>query len=153
VLASGAVRPRVIAVLVAATFIFPAAPLVVSADDLPGPCDLHRLEDETGRHLSKRRIRCAAGEFGPVPGDAARAICIADRESGLRPRASSTTGQYLGLYQHSAESWPSRYDEWTRPVWELPETALSGRSNAIVTIRIVADAGGWGAAGWPRGAC
>lgn len=76
-------------------------------------------------------------------GGATKAICIADVESGLNPDARSAGGTYLGLFQHSAELWPDRYDTWTRRAWELDESALSGRTNTIVTIRMV-NANGWG---------
>ena len=92
--------------------------------------------------------------FGPVPGGTQRAICIAKRESGLDPAATSEpTGEYRGLYQHDRDFWPARYDRYTAPVWELSPSALNGRSNAIVTIRMVADFGAWWRAGWPPKDC
>ena len=114
---------------------------------------LVRADGETIRHLSKRRIRCAVNAFGPISGGADRAICIAKRESGLLPTATSATGQYLGLFQHSAALWPHRYVTWTDPVWRLPDSALSGRSNSVVTIEMVHAAGSWKNAGWPPGGC
>ena len=107
-----------------------------------GPCALTRLADEEIEDFSSRMITCATDRW-PVPGGAEKAICIADRESGLIPWASSPTGQYVGLFQHSAEAWPDRYDEWTQPYWELKRNPLNGRTNSIVTIRMVNDAG-WG---------
>lgn len=92
--------------------------------------------------------------FGPVPGGSTRAICIARRESGLDPSATSEpTGQYRGLYQHDRDYWSWRYDTYTLPAWELSRRALSGRTNAIVTIRMVVKAGTWRAAGWPPKEC
>lgn len=114
---------------------------------------MHREADEGVRHFSKRLIRCAVERFGPVHGGEATAICIARRESGLWPDAESLTGMYLGLYQHSAEYWPARYETWTLKRWDLPDPALSGRTNAIVTVRMVEAAGSWLAAGWKRGDC
>jgi hypothetical protein len=108
----------------------------------PGPCPLTKVVGERIEDFSARMITCAA-ERWPVPGGAERAICIADRESGLIPSASSATGLYLGLFQHSARAWGDRFLEWTRPVWELKPNALNGRSNTIVTIRM-ASAEGWG---------
>jgi hypothetical protein len=35
----------------------------------------------------------------------------------------------------------------------LSSSALSGRSNAIVTVRMVRGLGGWRRAGWPVKAC
>jgi hypothetical protein len=120
----------------------------------PGPCPLHRRVDETVRDLSKRRISCAVRSFGPVPGGKPRAICIARRESGLDPTATSEpTGQYRGLYQHDGDQWDRRYDTHTEPGWELSRKALNGRTNSIVTIRMVFDAGSWKLAGWPPKEC
>ena len=109
---------------------------------VPGPCALARLGDEEIQDFSIRMITCATDRW-PVPGGAEKAICIAERESGLLPWASSPTGLYVGLFQHSAEAWPDRYDEWTRPFWELKRNPLNGRTNTIVTIRMVNDEG-WG---------
>jgi hypothetical protein len=119
-----------------------SAPLPAQAHHRPGPCDVHQADDESVRSYSKRLIKCAA-ERWEVPGGAEKAICIADAESGLNPAASSAHGEYLGLFQHSAEAWPERYDAWTRDEWKLDESALSGRTNAIVTMRMV-NANGWG---------
>jgi hypothetical protein len=127
-----------------------AAPAVSPSS---GPCDLTRGSSETTHHYMRRRIACAVDRFGPVGGGASRAICIAKRESGLDPTAKSATGQYLGLYQHSAKLWPDRFKQWTRKTWDLSDRALSGRSNSIVTIRMVHAIGGWKAAGWPIKGC
>jgi hypothetical protein len=126
----------------------------VSAHHLPGPCDFHRLDGETVRQFAKRRIVCAVERFGPVPGGRQRAICIARRESGLNPRATSEpTGKYRGLYQHDRAFWGWRYDTYTLPKWELSPRALNGRTNAIVTIRMVFDFGTWHEAGWAPKEC
>lgn len=117
------------------------------------PCQLTRRDGETVQHFSKRQITCAVGAYGPVKGGITRAICIARRESGLIPSASSPKGRYLGLYQHSATYWPWRFDTYTQPSWSLSTSALSGRSNAIVTVRMVHSLGGWRHAGWPVKAC
>ena len=135
--------------LTAAIFLVPP----VSAHHRPGPCNADRGTDETIQHFMKRKIRCAVDLFGPVPGDAERAICIAKRESGLIPTATSKTGMYLGLYQHSADAWPERSVKWTEPSWKLSDKALNGRTNAIVTIRMVHAAGTWKSAGWPPDGC
>jgi hypothetical protein len=125
-----------------------------TAHHRPGPCDFHISEDETIRQFSKRRIVCAVQRFGPVPGGTTRAVCIARRESGLDPKAtSSPTGQYLGLFQYDRDFWPARYRGHTRPGWELPTRAVNGRTNAVVTIRMVFSVGTWKGAGWPRKAC
>ena len=140
-----------VGVLMAGAFLGPAPTL---AHHLPGPCDFHRQEGESVRAFSRRRIVCAVERFGPVRGGVDRAICIAKRESGLDPNATSEpTGQYRGLFQHDRDFWPSRYDTYTEPAWELSPRVLNGRTNAIVTIRMVADFGAWKAAGWPPKDC
>lgn len=132
---------RVVAVAgVLVTLASVAAPAV--AEHRPGPCALDRAENEDVRRYVKRLIRCATGEW-PVPGGAERAICIAEAESHLNPKATSEDGAYLGLFQHAAEAWPGRYRDWTEEDWELDDRALNGRTNTIVTIRMV-NANGWG---------
>jgi hypothetical protein len=125
-----------------------------TAHHVPGPCDFHRLDGESIQHFARRKIVCAVERFGPVPGGKDRAICIARRESGLYPSAtSSPTGEYRGLFQHDRDMWPDRYDRHTLRVWELSRKALNGRTNAIVTIRMVFDIGTWHEAGWPPRDC
>ena len=140
-----------VAALALASVILVAPP--VSAHHRAGPCDADRVAGETIQHFMKRKIGCAVYLFGPVPGGADRAICIANRESGLIPTATSSTGLYLGLYQHSAAAWPDRYAKWTEPSWQLADDALNGRTNAIVAIRMVHATGTWKAAGWPSDGC
>lgn len=118
-----------------------------------GPCDLTANPGESVAHLMRRRITCSVDRFGPVGGGATRAICIAKRESGLDPTASSATGEYLGLFQQASKMWPSRYKAWTQTAWQLSTNAKNGRSNAIVTIRMVHAAGGWKDAGWRVKGC
>jgi hypothetical protein len=145
-------RPAVAILLLIAGVLLGGTP--ATATHLSGPCDMHRLDGESIQHFSKRRIVCAVERFGPVPGGVARAICIAKRESGLDPSATSEpTGQYRGLFQHDRDFWPSRYEKYTHPTWELSSHALNGRTNAIVTIRMVVDVGTWRQAGWPPKAC
>ena len=116
---------------------------------VPGPCPLTRAPGEAIQDFSTHLITCAATRF-PVPGGADKAICIAERESGLIPTASSPTGDYVGLFQHQAAAWPDRYTEWTRPAWQLKPSPLNGRTNAIVTMRMV-NADGWGP--WSGAGC
>lgn len=140
---AAAIAATVGAIVVVSALAVSAMPAHGSArDERPGPCALVRGTDEGVRAFSARIITCAA-ERWPVQGGAEKAICIADRESGLIPTAQSPTGMYLGLFQHSAEAWGDRFLEWTRPTWELKPNALNGRTNAIVTMRM-AHASGWG---------
>ena len=147
-------RTRTLIAALAACALLGGLPAPTLARHGAGPCNLHRWPEETIQHYSKRLIRCATEEW-PVKGGARRAICIADRESNLIPTAigHGTTTDYLGLYQHAEPYWPSRFASNTDPSWELSEDALDGRSNAIVTIRMVHEKGGWSAAGWPRFDC
>ena len=108
----------------------------------PGPCDLHRGAEESVRSHARRLIRCASDRW-EVPGGFEKALCIAEAESGLNPSTTSQGDEYLGLYQHSAEAWPARFEAWTRPAWDLDESALSARTNAVVTMRMV-NSNGWG---------
>ncbi|MEX2274213.1 MAG: hypothetical protein WEA10_01415 [Actinomycetota bacterium] len=111
---------------------------------LPGPCPLARENSESVQKFSKRLIRCAVAHWS-VRGGTKKAICIARRESGLIPKATSPDGKYLGLYQHAKRYWPGRYDAFTLPEWQLDRSALHGRTAAIVTIRMVHRGGrdGW----------
>lgn len=145
-------RSAIAALMLVIGVLFGATPAF--AHHSPGPCDFHRRDDESTRSFAKRRIVCAVERFGPVPGGQERAICIARRESGLDPSATSEpTGQYRGLFQHDRDMWPARFAEYTRPAWELSPRALNGRTNAIVTIRMVFKIGTWRNAGWPPREC
>jgi hypothetical protein len=76
-------------------------------------------------------------------------LCIARRESGLLPWAESADGLNKGLFQQHVRWWASSYDTYTRRVWSLPRSILNGRTNAIVSIRMVHDIG-WGPWGGSR---
>ena len=132
---------RLLVPIVALFLLAPATP-AFAGTGRTGPCDITRRQDESVRSRMRRLIRCATGRW-EVRGGARRAICVAVAESNLDPTAESAHGDYLGLYQHMASAWPDRFDTWTRPRWSLNDSALSGRSNAIVTIRMV-NANGWG---------
>lgn len=151
------VRTRIVAILLTATAatggsLLPHAGAV--AHVAAGPCATNDAAAATVQQVSRAEIRCAVDRFGPVPGGEKRAICIARRESGLVPTARSRPkGLYVGLYQHLRAAWKTRYDDYTDPTWGLPTSPFSGRTNAIVTIRMVQAIGGWKAAGWPVKAC
>ena len=148
-------RSRRLVVVVAASVltlpVFP--PTTAFARDLAGPCHLHAGDDGSIRAFAARTIRCAVRRLGPVPGGADRAVCVAKRESGLDPEAVSATGAYRGLYQHARKYWDWRYDNFTEAKWQLPTRALHGRTNAVVTVRIVRRYGSWAHAGWPVRDC
>jgi hypothetical protein len=148
-------RSRRLVVVVAASVltlpVFP--PTTALARDLAGPCHLHAADGETVQAFAARTIRCAVRRLGPVPGGADRAICVAKRESGLDAEAVSSTGAYRGLYQHARRYWDWRYENFTEPKWQLPARALHGRTNAVVTVRMVQRYGSWADAGWPARGC
>lgn len=134
---------RLLPIVIATALVAPlTVPSSAAEQDKPGPCAIVRTEGQTLRQWVKQMIRCAE-ERWPVRGGAEKAICIAKAESGLNPKAVSVTGEYVGLFQHWAEVWPDRYRTWTRKVWELDERWGNGRTNTIVTIRMV-HANGWG---------
>lgn len=135
-------RAVVVAALAAATALATVASPPASARHREGPCDPHRQEDETVSAHQRELIRCATNHWR-VFGGYEKALCIAKRESGLDPRAVSGDGKYLGLFQHAKRYWPGRYDAYTQPSWELNDSALIGRTNAIVSIRMARDVG-WG---------
>jgi hypothetical protein len=135
-------RPVVLAAMaiaVVVTAIATSAP-PASARRRVGPCDLRRQRSETLAAHERELIHCATNHW-KVFGGYRKALCIAKRESGLDPKAVSPDGDYLGLYQHAKRYWPGRYAAFTKPQWELKKSALIGRTNAIVSIRMVHDAG------------
>jgi hypothetical protein len=147
------VRRRTAGLVLALTMLATSPTAADALHHRVGPCGFPRKDGETIQHFSKRHIACAIKTFGSVGGGRTRAICIADRESGLIPTATSEHKKYLGLYQHWRRMWRERYRRWTDPSWELNTSALSGRTNAIVTVRMVHAAGSWKAAGWPVRGC
>lgn len=110
------------------------------ASAAPGPCSLERLKGEHRNHHVKRLIRCATKNWH-VFGGYEKALCIAKRESGLNPKAVSSDGKYLGLYQHYKRYWPGRYKTYSKPAWRLRESALVGRTAAVVSIRMAHNVG------------
>jgi hypothetical protein len=119
-----------------------------AATGAPGPCALRRGADETVRQHSRELIRCAAARW-PVRGGATTAICIAKRESGLIPTAASSDGMNKGLFQQHVKYWDANYQTYTRKVWQLRPKILNGRTNTIVSIRMVHRIG-WGPWGGSR---
>jgi hypothetical protein len=128
-------------VAIAASLLLAAA-TAASARHAPGPCDFHRDDDETIRQHSREQIRCAVARW-PVPGGAEVAMCIAKRESSLLPWAESGDGLNKGLFQQHVNYWDGNYEGYTQRRWDLPRRILSGRTNAIVSIRMASDIG-WG---------
>jgi hypothetical protein len=120
-----------------------------------GPCDEDRYDvkptmgPETVHRKVKALIRCVARRWS-VEGGAAKAVCVAGRESGWWPWAHN--GSSKGLFQHVVTYWADRVDRWLRAEWfwqlrdDDPATypsVLNARAQSIVTARMV-HAGGWG---------
>ncbi len=90
---------------------------------------------KAGELLIKRFIRCAASSFGVDMGTALR---VAECESGFGVRASND-GDYLGIYQHDVDYWPTR----ARERGFVGHSAFEPVANIFVTMKMVAS-GGWG---------
>lgn len=86
----------------------------------------------------EKLIRCAA-EIWPVQGGPDKAVEVAKCESSLRPDAVGGDGLYLGIFQQHRDYWPARA---TRYGFD-GVSALNGRANIIVSIRMASE-GGWG---------
>ncbi len=138
---------RTIVTALTVTILVGLAP-VASAGHARGPCDFHREPGQSVRQHSRAQIGCAVARW-TVPGGVAVAMCIAKRESGLLPWAESGDGLNKGLFQQHVRYWDGNYDAYTRPVWQLPPRIVSGRTNAIVSIRMAHDIG-WGPWGGRR---
>lgn len=87
-----------------------------------------------------RLLVVAARRYGL---DVDRFIATARCESGLRPTAVSSSGKYLGLFQHDRFYWPARA---ARAGFE-GASAFNPRANAFVSAWMVRYGGGWGH--WP----
>ncbi|MDH4113197.1 MAG: hypothetical protein OEV60_11055 [Actinomycetota bacterium] len=137
------------ALVVALAFgtVLAAAPAATAGHN-PGPCRFHREDGQTVRQHARNQIRCAVGRWS-VPGGVTTAVCIAKRESGLLPWAESSDGLNKGLFQQHVDYWDGNYASYTRKAWQLRHTILSGRTNAIVSIRM-AHSIGWGPWGGRR---
>lgn len=124
----------VISALLAATpAILPASPAAARTREIRTsfcPIDWHK-----GPRQVKRMIRCTVRRWH-VPGGARKAIHIARRESGLRPRAYNSGG-YAGLFQQSVNYWPRRAKRYGFP----GRSPFNGRANIVVSIRMVRSAG------------
>jgi hypothetical protein len=143
-------RRRRKALMAAVVVVLLMLPGVAHAHHRPGPCDLHWWKAWSTRHDTepiKDLIRCAAARW-PVVGGASKALAVAGCESGFRPDAYGNGN--AGVFQHRLPYWPGRYDRFTYPSWHLFSSVYNGRTNVIVSIRMV-HAGGWGP--WEGGIC
>jgi hypothetical protein len=86
-------------------------------------------------------IRCAARAFGV---SVTKSLNVAWCESKYKTDAYNSGG-YAGVYQQSIRYWPPRQNAYDpgRGRWDIRESVRNGRSNVLVSIRMVRR-GGWG---------
>jgi hypothetical protein len=97
-----------------------------------------RIDWRKGDWHVRQLIRCAAGRWA-VPGGAATALYIADRESGYEPGAYNGYSGASGIFQHLSRYWPGRADAFGFGGW----SAFNARANIMVTMRMVHRMGSW----------
>lgn len=97
-----------------------------------------------GTPQTRRMIGCYARVMN-APGTVSFVLCIAQRESGLYPRATSPSGTYRGLFQQSENYWWGRYQAYGS---HLFPDIYNGRTNTVVSIRMAKARGGW-KGDWP----
>ena len=104
-------------------------------------------------HFMKRRIR--------VRGRPLRSGAGRRRAGDLHREARERPDPDDGVpHRHVPRTVPTSREDvarsvrrWTDPAWQLSDKATNGRTNAIVTIRMVHAAGTWKTAGWPPNGC
>jgi hypothetical protein len=126
-----------------------------------GPCDedRYRVRPAMGHEEVARRVRAlirCATERWSVPGGPAKALAVAECESGFWPWANGNGN--LGVYQHRDRYWQGRVRSLLRERWFSarawsridrdatvhPGAAYLARANVLVAIRM-AHRDGWGA--------
>ncbi len=132
-------RRRALAALTLTTLLVlvPAATAQGRPDRRPAkvPSSLCRIDWRRGPSHVKRLIKCAAHRW-KVPGGAAKALQVAECESGFNPAAYSNGN--AGVFQQRVTYWPDRAKAYGFPGW----SPYNGRANVIVSIRM-AHNGGW----------
>jgi hypothetical protein len=101
----------------------------------PRICD---IEWRNGTWHVRQLIRCAE-ERWPVPGGAAMALYVADRESHFRPDAYNSYSGASGIFQHLSRYWAGRADAFGFGGW----SPFNARANIMVTMRMVHRLGSW----------
>lgn len=101
------------------------------------PAKICDIDWRKGTWQVRQLIRCAAHRWA-VPGGAAFALYVADRESNFLPHAYNASGA-AGIYQHLLSYWPGRATTFGFHGW----SAFNARANIIVTMKMV-HGGGWG---------
>jgi hypothetical protein len=96
------------------------------------PAKVCAIDWRKGTWHVKKLIRCAAFRY-QVPGGAAKALAIADRESSFYPRAYNSYSGASGVFQHLKRYWPGRAHAFGFKGW----SAFNARANIIVSMRMV----------------
>lgn len=93
-----------------------------------------RVDRCRGTSSVGRMVRCVARSFDS-PGTPRYAEQIGRCESGLRPRAVSASGTYIGLFQHARTQWLARWHHWGRPLG-VGRAWWNALSAAVVSVRM-----------------
>jgi hypothetical protein len=106
-------------------------------------CRFQWVDRGTWTAREERRTASCVVSRWPVEGGLAKFIDVGQCESGWF-RFASNGGNYLGLFQHDAESWFSRV-RWAMPDgWRVgPWTNWANSRAQIVTTARMVHAGGW----------
>ena len=111
---------------------------VAQAREAGAPPHVCRFDWRKGPWHVKQLIRCAEDRWS-VPGGAAMALHVANRESDFRPRAYNGSSGASGIFQHLRRYWPGRADSFGFGGW----SAFNARANIMVTMRMVHRMGSW----------
>jgi hypothetical protein len=111
---------------------------VAHAREAGAPPHVCKFDWRKGPWHVKQLIRCAEDRWG-VPGGAAMALHVADRESDFRPHAYNSSSGASGIFQHLRRYWPGRADSFGFGGW----SAFNARANIMVTMRMVHRMGSW----------
>lgn len=109
-------------------------------------CRYARLDGEHRYSIREvaRAIECST-ERWRVPGGTEGALCIARRESGLRPDADNPSSSAAGVYQWIDDSFDGAYRSHPELVrrWGLRDSVWNARTNVVLAIRHAHDAWSW----------
>lgn len=124
-------------------------PIVAAEQARSGPCRIHWDYRPHPKHRDeitgavKRLIRCATRRW-KVEGGAAKALSVADCESGFFYAAVSPTGEYLGVFQLGRSEFRSNQTQHWRDWFAGNPGRFQPRANVLAGI-LMAHRHGWGA--------
>lgn len=121
------------------TLVLATSPVTAAhARESGAPPHVCKFDWRKGPWHVKQLIRCAEDRWR-VPGGAAMALHVAERESDYRPQAYNSDSGASGIFQHLRRYWPSRADSFGFGGW----SAFNARANIMVTMRMVHRMGSW----------